>query len=329
MGDGASIGGAFTLTPSNNVATITVTGNATISCILAGGKTMVKAGTGTLTLSGDNTFTKALTISGGILKLGANGGAANTPLGTTGGGTVVSAGAALDLNGYTLGIAEILSLDGTGISSGGALMNSSATPATYSGVITFTAVASIVGEGGTIAITGTPASGTTAITLGGSAGGSVSTVIAGTSATRTLTKVGTGTWTLSGANTYIGATTISAGTLKLGNAAALGTVAGGVSVTNGAALDLNGITCGTAEPLTLNGTGVSGGGALTNSSTGATYSGPITFATAASIVGEGGTIAITGTPVTGVTAITLGGSAGGSFSTVIAATNATRTITKE
>jgi len=35
MGNGSSIGGAFTLTPSGS-STIAVTGNATISCILAG-----------------------------------------------------------------------------------------------------------------------------------------------------------------------------------------------------------------------------------------------------------------------------------------------------
>ena len=33
-----------------------------------------------------------------------------------------------------------------------------------------------------------------------------------------MTKIGTGTWTLSGASTYTGATTITNGTLKLGAA---------------------------------------------------------------------------------------------------------------
>jgi hypothetical protein len=54
------------------------------------------------------------TVSAGTLKLGAAGGATNTPLGTTGAGTTVSSGAALDLNGYSLGTAEALTLNGTG-----------------------------------------------------------------------------------------------------------------------------------------------------------------------------------------------------------------------
>ena len=67
----------------------------------------------------------------------------------------------------------------------------------------------------------------------------VSSVLSGSG---TLTKTGTGTLTLSGENDdYVGVTTITAGTLKLGNDDALGNVANGVHV-NGAnaVLDLDG-----------------------------------------------------------------------------------------
>ena len=75
---------------------------------------------------------------------GAAGGATNTPLGTTGTGTTVTGGAVLDLNGFTLGTAEPLTLNGTGIANGGALTNSSATAVTYSGLITLGSASSIV-----------------------------------------------------------------------------------------------------------------------------------------------------------------------------------------
>ena len=341
LGSAASIVSSFGAISITNSGTITgstfgltlggTVGGTLASIIGTGTGTVTKAGTSTWTLSGASTYSGITTISAGILKLGAAGNATNTPLGTTGGITSVTAGAALDLNGFTLGTAEPLTLNGTGITAGGALTNSAVTAVTYSGAITFASAASIVGEGGTIAITGTPVSSGIAITLGGTAGGSVSTVIAGA---RTITKIGTGAWTLSGANTYTGVTTISAGTLKLGASSAvatsgpLGTTGGGTTVAAGAALDMNGfsLTAAATEALSLNGTGISNGGALANSSsTAATYIGVITFATAASIVGETGTIAITGTPVSSAIGITLGGSAGGSISTVIAGA---RTLTK-
>jgi len=61
-------------------ATITAsTGNTTISSVLAGTTGMTKAGSGQLTLSGNNTYTGTTTINGGTLVLNRNGGTlANT-----------------------------------------------------------------------------------------------------------------------------------------------------------------------------------------------------------------------------------------------------------
>src|SRR5204862_531145 len=55
----------------------------------------------------------------------------------------------------------------------------------------------------------------------------------------TLTKLGAGTLTLTGANTYTGGTTIAAGTLQIGGAADRLPTAGSVTFTGGT-LDLNG-----------------------------------------------------------------------------------------
>lgn len=297
MGSGSSIGGTgFTLTPTVNT-NISVAGNATISCNLAGGNityAMTDGGSGVLTLSGDNTFTSTFQVIKGTLKLGASGGVTYGPLGTTGGGTTVSSGGVLDLNGFTLGTAEALTISGKGILDGGAFINSSATVATYSGAVALGAVSSIGGTGD--------------ITISGAVSGNYA-----------LTKVGKGVLQM-GTNSSTAAINVSEGILKLGSSSSLGAPsAAGTTVLNGATIDLNGQTYTSTEPLSLSGTGVGGLGALTNSSlTQATFKGVITFTAAASIVGECGTIAITGTPVSSDVAIILGGSAGGSIGTVIA-----------
>lgn len=79
-----------------------------------------------------------------------------------------------------------------------------------------------------------------------------------------LIKTGTGSLVLNTTNTYSGLTTISNGTVVLGNATALGTTNSGTVIKSGASLDLNGVT-GTAEPVTMEGAGVGGNGAIVNS----------------------------------------------------------------
>ena len=130
------------------------------------------------------------------------------------------------------------------------------------------------------------------------------TIIAGSGST-SLAKTGAGTLTISGTNTYIGTTTISAGIIKLNNSSALGTTAGITTVSSGASLDLNGLSV--AEPLTLSGT-------VTNTNaTSATNSGAITLTTSAIVntnnpITLSGIISSTGTLTkTGTGTLTLSG----------------------
>jgi autotransporter-associated beta strand protein len=115
------------------------------------------------------------------------------------------------------------------------------------------------------------------------------------SGTGTVQKLGAGTLTFSGGNSYTGVTTVTQGVLKLGATNALGTIAGNTVVSDGAAIDLNGMTLSPAEPLTINGTGLSSNGVLYNSSTTAvTLPSPITLGAAALIKGGSANLTISG-----------------------------------
>ena len=93
---------------------------------------------------------------------------------------------------------------------------------------------------------------------GGNGGGTFAGVIAGSGG---LTKVNTGIQTLSGANTYTGATTIAAGTLALGASNVIAD-ASAVNVASGATFDLAGYN-DTVATLTGNGAVMLGAGTLT------------------------------------------------------------------
>ena len=193
-------------------------GTLTFSGVISGTHNLtVNTANDSIMFSGNNSFTGSLMIMGtATFKLGAAGDGTNGPLGTIAGVTYFQTGGPVfDLNGYSLSTAEPLTIYGTGISSGGALINSSSTAATYSGLITLGSASSIVGGTGTINISnaGTITGSGFGLTLGGESGGTLASIL-GTGA-GTLTKADAGTWTLSGANTYTGTTTLNAGTLNI------------------------------------------------------------------------------------------------------------------
>ena len=274
-GSGVSSGGALisasgTNTVSGTVtlnadATVTTTSGLTLSGVVSGAYALTKEGSGSLTLSGSNSYTGATTVSAGTLVAGH----ANA-LGTTAGSTTVSNGATLAIaDGIT--VAEALTVSGSGVSSAGALQVTGGS-ATLSGAVTMAADT-------TIGVSGT------GLTLSGIVGGS-----------HALTKTGSGMLTLSGDNTYTGATTVSAGVLYITHANALGTTAAGTTIASDATLRIGtGLTV--AENLTISGIGVSTGiGAVKVNGGTATISGAITLAADASIgsYNSGDTLTISG-----------------------------------
>jgi autotransporter-associated beta strand protein len=230
----------------------------TISSVIAGAATsLAKTGAGTLILSGANTYTGATTVAG---KLNLQN---NTALGGSATGTTVASGSELQLQnditvtGETLGIA--------GHSSAFALRNISGNN-TWAGTInvnTSTLLARIASDTGTltlsdsVVVSGTIANG---LVLQGAGSGWVSGIISGTG-NLTRSSVGTGTWTLSGPNTYSGLTTVS-NILNVRNNSALGSTIAGTTVSAGGSLQLQGGVTIAGEALTL--TAVVGSNALPN-----------------------------------------------------------------
>jgi autotransporter-associated beta strand protein len=110
---------------------------------------LTKVGAGTWTMSGLNTYTGGTNIDEGTLKAGSA-----TAFGASASAITVADGAVLDLNGTTLTNTNALTLNGMGISSSGALTNSSSTTGVYAGSITLGSVSGIGGTGGTVSVTG-------------------------------------------------------------------------------------------------------------------------------------------------------------------------------
>ncbi|WP_246089479.1 autotransporter-associated beta strand repeat-containing protein [Paraburkholderia guartelaensis] len=144
-------GGNLTLGGTNPTITTTGTNSAIINSAIAGTAGLVKSGTGTLVLTGTNTYTGGTTISAGTLQLG-NGGTSGSIVGN--------------------------------VTDNGTLAVNNSSVLVLPGVIS--------GSGG-------------------------------------VTQIGRGTTVVTGANTYTGGTTISAGRLQLGNGGTTGSIVGDVA----------------------------------------------------------------------------------------------------
>jgi fibronectin-binding autotransporter adhesin len=246
--------------------------------------TVTKQGTGKLVMSGTNSYTGLTTVSAGVLNI-----QDDLALGTTAGGTIVTSGAALQIQGGIAVGNEALTLNGNGIASDGALRNISGNNS-YAGTITLGSASTVSSDAGTLTLSGGIVNGGFTSTFSGVGNIGESGVISGTGA---LVKNGTGTVTLSGGNTFAGSTTISTGILQVNTNNALGTAASGTTVANGAVLLLNNVSYTTAESLTLNGSGISNSGALRNSGT-SSFAGAINVATSAMINAGGGNLTLSG-----------------------------------
>ena len=261
--------------------------------LVSGTGSLNKTDTGTLTLSSANTYSGGTNLTGGTIELGVS--------------SVLSSGAISTgpVGKGTLTLGDSTTLRSTAATTGGdrTIFNSVSMggnitlgDGTKTGILTFSPTG--VTTAPTVALTAN-----TALTINSAV--AINDAISGVGFN--LSKAGSGTLTLGAANTFSGATTISAGSLALGNTGALGSTTSitlsGSGVGYFSIVGLTGAVVNPAATLTLNGTsyfqaqgdpltvaslsGVSGsqltiGDYVITGTGGGTYPGPFTVGNATS-----------------------------------------------
>ena len=349
--------GGFTLSGnitsgSSSARTVAFAGNSNgvlaASGVIGGGTGTIalgKSGAATLTLSGNNSYTGGTTISGGIINaqnnnaFGASGvvnqasGGRNSGIQLQGGITLPGTVTFLTSNDGTSGATVAYAINNV---SGNNTINGAINLTTGGGGSIFQSDSGALTLAGDISIAAGQSSRGIILQGASTAANTVSGVVSDLSpaAINSVIKKGTGTWALSGTNTYTGATTISGGTLSVGSLANGGgssnigqsTSAAANLVFDGGTLKYTGATVVTDREFTINAgktavietdngltlvgaTGTSTNGALTKTGTGVlTLSGASTYTGATTV--SAGTLLVNGSlgnTAVAVNAGTLGG----------------------
>ncbi len=293
----------------SNATAQTVSGNISMLDLIT------KMGPGALTLSGSNTFSGGLTLSGLVSGAQLNINSTNA-LGAAASTFTISGGSS--------------AIDNT---SGGSITLLANNPQSWASDFTFVGSNPLNLGNGNVTLGATrnvTVSGST-LTVGG--------VISGTSFG--ITKNGAGTLTLNGANTYTGDTTVSGGTLALGSSGSIANSTNTI-VASGAKFDVSAATYTLGASRTLGGSG-NINGSVTDSSTSTilpggsgtvgtlTFNNNLTFAggdtlkfdfasTSNDVINVAGGVTLNGTTTINLASLPGGGLVNGNY-TLIQATN--------
>ncbi|CAB3729785.1 hypothetical protein LMG24238_05618 [Paraburkholderia sediminicola] len=275
--------------------------NSTLSNASGQNGTLVKAGSGTLALTANNTYSGGTTVKGGLVnfrtlsnlgtgKVTLDGGGLQWATGNT---VDVSSrlnalgqnGAFLDTNGNNVTLAQNLSGDAGVLVKQGAGTLTLTGNNTYDGGTQIDAGTLQIGNGGAVGSIQGDVLNNSALVVNRSDAVTLSGAISGTG---TLTQAGPGTTILTGDSTFTGTTTIDAGVLQLGDGGTSGSMTG--PIVNNAVLAID-----RADTAVLPGV-ISGTGSLTQMGAGTTvlagentYSGGTTIDAGTLQIGNGGT----------------------------------------
>ena len=289
---------------------------------------LIKTGSGTVVLSGANTYSGTTTISAGTLTVGAGGTTGQLGTGniTNNAALRVNRTSAISITNLISGTGSVtvtntgaVTLSGANTFTGGVTLNSGSTLNINSTAALGATASTFTIAGGTIDNTSAGditlannnaqnwngdfiyTGGTRSLNLGtGNVAMNASRQVTVSGNTLTvggvisgntfgLTKLGTGTLALNGANTFTGGTTISAGAVTIGNNAALGTgnatLSGGALNTDGTARSITNAvvisadsTIGGSGALTISGGfSLSAASSLTNNNSGGLTLGAVTL----------------------------------------------------
>lgn len=294
LGSNGTTGGIGTGAIVNNgVLTIARTNTLTLNNDMTGTGSLVQAGTGTTTISnGNNTYSGGTTVASGTLQYGRTNslGTGGIALGSVGGGNAT-------LENYLAGWTTANTIT-TVAGSGGILTLS------MSGTTNFTSLFS-----GNVVLNDS-------LVIDSEAAATFAMRMTGTiSGTGNITKTGAGVLRLETNSTYSGTTTISTGTLQLGNNTTAGNVGAGSVINNSALLILRSNAVALTNQISGTGTVTQSGSGTTTLSNANTYTGGTTV--------NGGALMVTNTTgsATGTGSVTVTTTLGGTGTIAPTGTN--------